>query len=85
MGASWYVEKGGKRSRPFTPAQLKELVASGRLQATDMVQNDGMEHPVPAARLKGLFANKTTERHSAPEAGQTRGATLTTASSPSEP
>ena len=55
MGASWYVEKGGKRTGPFTPAQLKELVASGRLQASDMVQNDGMEKPVLAGKVKGLF------------------------------
>jgi hypothetical protein len=55
MGASWYVEKGGKRSGPFTPAQLRELVVSGRLQATDMVQNDGMEKAVLASKVKGLF------------------------------
>jgi antitoxin component YwqK of YwqJK toxin-antitoxin module len=55
MGASWYVEKNGKRSGPFTPAQLKGLVASGRLQATDMVQNDGMEKAVLAGKVKGLF------------------------------
>jgi len=55
MAATWYVKRSGRRSGPYTPAQLKELVAAGRLQPTDMVFSDGMTQPVPATKVKGLF------------------------------
>lgn len=55
MAATWYVERGGRRTGPYTPAQLKELVASGRLQPTDMVMNETMAKAIPAAKVKGLF------------------------------
>lgn len=70
MAVSWYVEKSGKRSGPFSTAQLKEMAASGRLQPGDMVFRDGLDRPVPASKVKGLFANGTTADESQPAAPQ---------------
>ena len=66
MEARWYVERGGKQSGPYTPAQLKELVASGRLQPTDKVQKGKLEKPVLAGRVKGLFPAAVSEQAASP-------------------
>jgi len=67
MAVSWYVEKSGKRSGPFSTAQLKEMAASGRLQPGDMVFRDGLDRPVPASKVKGLFGNGDESPPAAPQ------------------
>src|SRR5579884_3007211 len=55
MGASWYVERQGKETGPYTGQQLKELVASGKLRRTDLVRRQDQGKAVPAERVNGLF------------------------------
>lgn len=51
----WYIERGGQRYGPYTTAQMKEFATSGHLLPIDLVQRDGMEQPVIASQIKGLF------------------------------
>jgi hypothetical protein len=53
--ASWYVEKRGRQLGPFTGTQLKELVATGRLEPGDLVRRDDRTKAVPASEVRGLF------------------------------
>ena len=46
---------------PVSPENLRELAASGRLRASDLVWKQGLETWVPAARVKGLFPTGATE------------------------
>ena len=61
MAALWYYERGGQRLGPVSPENLRELAASGRLRASDLVWKQGLETWVPAARVKGLFPTGATE------------------------
>ena len=58
----WYILRDGKRHGPYSGADLKKYAASGHLLPIDLVVKDGMAKPVPAAKIKGLFA-----AHSTPE------------------
>jgi len=51
----WYYARDDKQHGPVTAAELKQLAASGRLQAVDLIWREGMDEWTPAARLKGLF------------------------------
>jgi hypothetical protein len=53
--SEWHYSSNGQQLGPVTSAQLKQLVGSGQLQATDMVWKDGMADWAPAGRIKGLF------------------------------
>ncbi len=62
--AKWYVTIEGREYGPLSDAELKRAVAKGRVTAETPVRNEGMESRVPAARVKGLFAeakDKTAE------------------------
>lgn len=55
MAENWYVVQNGRRHGPYTGAELKRQAATGHLLPIDLVVKDGMEKPVPAAKVKGLF------------------------------
>lgn len=56
MATEWFYFKGDQRFGPVGSKQLKDLATTGDLQPTDLVWRDGMADPLPAAKLKGLFA-----------------------------
>ena len=55
MLEQYYVARNNKRVGPFSAAQLRQLAADGRLRPTDTVWKEGMDRPVPAAKVKSLF------------------------------
>lgn len=56
MRQTWYITKDGKnRLGPFTSAQLRELVASGKLRPTDLVCRSDAAKWVPASAVRHLF------------------------------
>jgi hypothetical protein len=57
MANEWhYTLNGQQAATPVTSSQLKQLAASGQLQPTDLVWQDGMTGWVPASSVKGLFS-----------------------------
>jgi GYF domain 2 len=66
MASQWYFSLNGQAmSGPCSSRELKRLASTGQLLPTDRVRKEGMEKPVRARRLKGLFispaANEGTE------------------------
>jgi hypothetical protein len=59
MANMWFVQRGDKKTGPVDSAELKQLASTGRLLPTDLVQREGGQDWVPAARIKGLFAAPT--------------------------
>lgn len=55
MANLWHYKRQGEQFGPFSDQQLKQLAVSGKLQPSDMVQQEGSAEWVPANRLKGLF------------------------------
>jgi hypothetical protein len=56
MSNQWYfTQNGGEMLGPCTSKELKILASSGKLLPTDTIRKEGMEKPVRARRLKGLF------------------------------
>lgn len=53
----WWYTKGDQRQGPYTAAELKALVASGQVAATDMVWKEGLANWVPASSVAGLFTS----------------------------
>lgn len=57
MSTQWFwTGADGEKHGPFSPKELKNLVSSGQLLATDWVKKEGMTKSVKASRIKGLFA-----------------------------
>lgn len=54
MSAEWYVSQNGQQTGPFTPAQLKQMAATGNLTPTDLVTKAGSKQWTPAQQIKGL-------------------------------
>jgi hypothetical protein len=55
MAQDWYIVRNGKEHGPYSPSQLKQLAASGKLQPDDKVRREDMETACKASSLKGLF------------------------------
>jgi TM2 domain-containing membrane protein YozV len=55
MASEWYYSHGGQRHGPVSSDQLKELVASGKLRADDLIWKEGMDNWMPAGKSKKLF------------------------------
>lgn len=55
MSDAWFVGRNGARSGPFTTAQLREMVSSGRLAAGDLVWREGMAAWAPCSTIPGLL------------------------------
>lgn len=57
MASEWYYTINGQQaSTPVSTSQLKQLAATGQLQPTDLVWQEGMANWVAASSIKGLFA-----------------------------
>jgi WD40 repeat protein len=55
MAQNWYVAEGRHKLGPFSPSQLRQLVATGRVQPTTMVLREGTQRWVQSGSIKGLF------------------------------
>jgi len=53
--ANWHYTKGGERHGPITEPQLHQLAASGQLQPTDLVWQDGMAQWQQAGSVQAIF------------------------------
>jgi hypothetical protein len=53
---TWYYARNGQQRGPYTSAQLKSLVASGVITASDLVWNDELPDWVPASQVTRLWA-----------------------------
>jgi len=68
MANEWhYTQNGQPAPTPVSTAELKQMAASGRLQPSDLVWQDGMPNWVPASSIKGLFPAGRTRPESAAE------------------
>jgi hypothetical protein len=89
MDYSWYVEKQGVQSGPYSSAQLKALAVSGRLRPDDRVRRADQQKVVAASNIKGLFPEVVTPRRPAasspPPLPTTDARSSTTASPPPTP
>ena len=61
MNADWFYSVGDQRQGPVTEDALKQLVADGRLQPTDLVWKDGMADWVEARTVPAFFAAPKVE------------------------
>ena len=50
----WHVARSGRTFGPFSADQLRQMVATGRVQATDLISSSGGAW-VPASSLNWLF------------------------------
>ncbi len=56
MSTQWYFTREGMETiGPCSSRELRRMASSGQLLPTDKVRKEGMEKPVRARRLKGLF------------------------------
>jgi hypothetical protein len=59
MAKRWFMTRDGKkRYGPFSRAQLRQLVSSGRLLPSDMLWPEGAPKWVPASSVSGLFSQE---------------------------
>ena len=55
MAEEWFVGRNGQQSGPFSPAQLRQLAASGQVSKGDLVWKEGLSNWVAASSIRGLF------------------------------
>lgn len=55
MASEWFFKKNEQTYGPYSATQLRQVAQKGELSPTDSVWRDGMEQPVAASRIKGLF------------------------------
>ena len=55
MATEWFVQKNSQRVGPFTPQQLREMVQQSKLAPDDLVWRNGLDKPVRARKVQGLF------------------------------
>lgn len=63
--AQWYSGRDGQQYGPFEEAQMKSMVADGRVLSSDLVWREGMPQWVPASNVPELFpsgANPGTQQ-----------------------
>jgi hypothetical protein len=56
MATEWFYYRGEEKVGPVSQEQLKELASSGELLPESMIWKEGLDKPVPARKVKGLFA-----------------------------
>ncbi len=66
MSQQWYYVKDGQRRGPISTHELRDVVASGQLQADDLVWKEGMVNWAAARNLKGLFPARSCTNLSLP-------------------
>jgi hypothetical protein len=60
MAAQWHYGQGEEQHGPVPLEELKQLVASGQVQPTDMVWNADMPEWLPAGEVEELFPKRKT-------------------------
>lgn len=65
--SQWYYLREGVEAGPFTSAGLRSEAQAGRITPSDQVRRGDLSKWVPAARVKGLFADGAAERTSTSE------------------
>ena len=55
MATQWYYAQNGQQSGPLTSDQLREMLATGAVKATDLVWSEGMPAWAPANQVPGLM------------------------------
>jgi hypothetical protein len=60
MSASWYYAVDRQQLGPVSDAVFRGLVASGQVQRTDLVWQEGMANWLPAQQVPGLFVDAPT-------------------------
>ena len=61
----WYIIREGEKHGPYETAELREFAADGHLLSDDKIWRPGLEKPVRAAQIRGLFpatSNKSSPR-----------------------
>lgn len=71
MATEWHYGQGEEQHGPVPLEELKQLVASGQVQPTDMVWNADMPDWLPAQDVEELFPKQ--QPRSEPAAGQVPG------------
>lgn len=64
MAQEWFYAEGDQKKGPFSPAQLKQLTASGQVTPTTRVWTSGMSEWKESRTIKGLFATGRPTEHS---------------------
>jgi hypothetical protein len=59
MAADWFCKIDGNKVGPFTPQQLKTIVAKGQLRPEHLIRRGNEGAWVPAGRVKGLFPEQS--------------------------
>lgn len=54
----WYFRHEGQDLGPMTASEIKQAKADGRLLRNDLIWKEGMDTPIPASNVKGLFAEE---------------------------
>ena len=67
MAAEWHFGQGEEQHGPVPLEELKQLVASGQVQPTDMVWNADMPDWLPAKDVAELFRSRTPASKAAAE------------------
>jgi hypothetical protein len=55
MSAAWYYAKNKERFGPVSLAELRSLVAQGKLRPADLVWTDQLPAWTPAGKVRELF------------------------------
>ncbi|HEY1603481.1 MAG TPA: DUF805 domain-containing protein [Pirellulales bacterium] len=55
MATEWFYSRSGQQLGPISSKDLQELARIGKLAADDLVWKEGLQHWVPARKIKGLF------------------------------
>jgi hypothetical protein len=66
MASQWYYAHRGQRHGPVSEQEFRRLAATGALQPTDLVWQQGMKAWEPAAQIKGLFPSTPASGHLPP-------------------
>lgn len=66
--AKWFVVNDGNESGPYDDAALRQLAMTGKLPREGMVRREGMQQPVQAGNIKGLFPPPIPKTSAAPAA-----------------
>jgi GYF domain 2 len=61
MAAGWIIKRNNKENGPFSPQQLKQLAASGKLKPEDLIRKEPGGKFQPAKSIKGLFPQESVE------------------------
>ena len=59
--ANWYVKRGNQTAGPLTQDRLKELVAQGKIQGSDLVRKGEGGNFIKASQIQGLIPEEKSD------------------------